>query len=137
MKKISAVALLLVSLSMPAFAGPRDDDSPGRLNPVRRVVHFRGASARQRARRPGASQAVAVYRANDEYIKRLNAADAGAPAGRLDHACYGADDRLRASDVWESKESFGNFGSTLMPILEIGIDAGVPEIVEAHNVVRG
>jgi hypothetical protein len=40
MKKISAVALLLVSLSMPAFAGPRDDDSPGRLNPVRRVVHF-------------------------------------------------------------------------------------------------
>ena len=26
MKKISAVALLLVSLSMPAFAGPRDDE---------------------------------------------------------------------------------------------------------------
>jgi hypothetical protein len=40
MKKISAIALLLVSLSMPAFAGPRDDDSPGRLNPVQRVVHF-------------------------------------------------------------------------------------------------
>jgi hypothetical protein len=40
MKKISAVALLLVSLSMPAFAGPRDDDSPWRANPVKRVVHF-------------------------------------------------------------------------------------------------
>ena len=40
MKKISAVALLLVSLSMPAFAGPRDDDSPGRTNPVKRVVHL-------------------------------------------------------------------------------------------------
>jgi hypothetical protein len=40
MKKISAVALLLVSLSMPAFAGPRDDDSPGRVNPVRRVVQL-------------------------------------------------------------------------------------------------
>jgi len=40
MKKISAVALLLVSLSMPAFAGPRDDDSPGRVSPVKRVVYF-------------------------------------------------------------------------------------------------
>ena len=73
----------------------------------------------------------------DECMKRLNAAGAGAPAGRLYHACYGAGDRLRVFDVWESKESFDNFGPTLMPILqEIGIDAGVPEIVEAHNVVR-
>ncbi|HYU24009.1 MAG TPA: hypothetical protein VEO74_02315 [Thermoanaerobaculia bacterium] len=40
MKKISAVALLLVSLSMPAFAAPRDDDSPGRVTPVRRVVQL-------------------------------------------------------------------------------------------------
>jgi hypothetical protein len=38
MKKISAVALLLVSLSMPAFAGPRNDDSPLRGNPVQRIV---------------------------------------------------------------------------------------------------
>jgi len=41
MKKISAVALLLVSLSMPALAGPRDDDSPWRgITPVKRVVRF-------------------------------------------------------------------------------------------------
>jgi len=40
MKKISAVALLLVSLSLPAFAGPRGDDSPMRGGPVQRVVHF-------------------------------------------------------------------------------------------------
>ena len=41
MKKISAIALLLVSLSIPAFAGPRQDDSPwSGTNPVRRVVHF-------------------------------------------------------------------------------------------------
>ena len=39
MKKISAVALLLVSLSMPALASPRSDDSPrGRANPIQRVV---------------------------------------------------------------------------------------------------
>jgi hypothetical protein len=41
MKKISAVALLLVSLSIPAFAGPRDDDSPWRRNnPVQRIVQI-------------------------------------------------------------------------------------------------
>ncbi|HYU24010.1 MAG TPA: hypothetical protein VEO74_02320 [Thermoanaerobaculia bacterium] len=74
----------------------------------------------------------------DECMKRLNAAGAGAPAGRLYHACYGSGDRLRVFDVWESKESFDNFGPTLMPILqEIGIDAGVPEIVEVRNIVRG
>jgi len=38
MKKISAVALLLVSLSMPAMAAPRGDDSPWRANPVQKVV---------------------------------------------------------------------------------------------------
>ena len=38
MKKISAVALLLVSLSLPAFAGPRGEDPPSRSSPVQRVV---------------------------------------------------------------------------------------------------
>ena len=37
MKKISAVALLLVSLSMPAFAAPRNDDG---TNPVKRIVQL-------------------------------------------------------------------------------------------------
>ena len=41
MKKIFAIALLLVSLSMPAFAAPRDDDSPRRgTSPIRRVVQM-------------------------------------------------------------------------------------------------
>ncbi len=40
MKKISAVALLLVSLSLPAFAGPRGDDSPMGPGPVQKVVKF-------------------------------------------------------------------------------------------------
>ena len=74
----------------------------------------------------------------DDVINRLEAAGAGAPQGRLHHTCYGDPNALHVFDVWESKESFDNFGQTLMPILqEIGIDAGVPEIVETHNVVRG
>jgi hypothetical protein len=39
MKKISAVALLLVSLSMPALASPRSDDSPLHgSTPIQRIV---------------------------------------------------------------------------------------------------
>lgn len=74
----------------------------------------------------------------DEVMKRLDAAGAAAPAGRSYHACYGAGDRLRVFDVWESTESFERFGQTLMPILQdLGVDAGTPEIVEVHNVVQG
>ena len=74
----------------------------------------------------------------DECMKQLNAAGASAPAGRLYHACYGAGDRLRVFDVWESTESFEQFGQTLMPILQgIGIDPGTPEITEVRNIVRG
>ena len=40
MKKISAIALLLVSLSLPALAAPRDDDSPSHGGPVQRVVRL-------------------------------------------------------------------------------------------------
>ena len=74
----------------------------------------------------------------DEVIKRLEAAGAGAPAGRLYHACYGASGDLRVFDVWESQETFDRFGQTLMPILQqVGVDPGQPEIIEAHNVVAG
>lgn len=38
MNKISAVALLLVSLSMPATAAPRGDDSPRQVGPIQRIV---------------------------------------------------------------------------------------------------
>ncbi len=40
MKKIAAVAALLVCLSTPLFAAPTDDDSPSRANPIGRVAHL-------------------------------------------------------------------------------------------------
>ena len=74
----------------------------------------------------------------DRAIERLEAAGQGAPRGRRYHLCYGDDGDLRVLDVWESRESFEEFGQTLMPILqEIGLDAGEPEIRPAHNVVEG
>ena len=72
----------------------------------------------------------------DEVIKRLGEAGAAAPTGRTYHACYGAGDRLRVFDVWESRETFEQFGQTLMPILQaVGVDPGVPEVAEIHNVI--
>jgi hypothetical protein len=73
-----------------------------------------------------------------EVMKRLEAAGAGAPPGRLHHACYGASDALRVVDVWDTMGSFEAFGGTLVPILtSLGVDPGKPEITNVHNIVRG
>jgi hypothetical protein len=74
----------------------------------------------------------------DECIERLEQAGAGAPAGRLYHACFGSGDQLRVLDVWESQESFERFGQTLMPILQqLGVDPGRPDIRPLHRVIAG
>ena len=74
----------------------------------------------------------------DDCIKRLEAAGAGRPPGRLYHACFGSGDKLRVFDVWDSQESFNRFGQTLMPILkQIGVDPGQPEVAQIHAVIGG
>lgn len=74
----------------------------------------------------------------DEVIKRLDAAGAGSPRGRIFHVAFGASDALRVSDIWDTQENFDRFGQTLMPILqEIGVDPGTPEFIETHNIIAG
>ena len=74
----------------------------------------------------------------DDVIRRLEAAGAGAPPGRLYHVATGTGDRLRVVDVWDSQESFEAFGRTLMPILqEVGIDPGQPEVAPVHKIIHG
>jgi hypothetical protein len=74
----------------------------------------------------------------DTTIKRLEAAGAGVPAGRLYHVCFGSGNQLRVVDVWESQQAFDAFGKTLMPILQdIGLDPGQPEFAEAHHIIAG
>jgi hypothetical protein len=74
----------------------------------------------------------------DECIKRLEQAGAGAPKGRFYHVCYGSKNDLRVFDVWESSDSFDEFGQIPMPILqELSIDPGEPEISEVHNTIPG
>jgi hypothetical protein len=75
----------------------------------------------------------------DEIVKRLEAAGAGAPAGRLYHVCFGEDkNNLHVSDIWDSKESFDKFGETLKPILaDLGIEGDQPVIIPVHNTIAG
>ncbi|HVS41173.1 MAG TPA: hypothetical protein VMU20_02785 [Candidatus Dormibacteraeota bacterium] len=73
----------------------------------------------------------------DEAIRRLEAAGAGRPAGRLHHSCFGTGDSMMVYDVWESEEAFNAFGATLMPILEsMNLDPGTPDVMPIHNVIQ-
>jgi len=82
----------------------------------------------------GASMTASKY---DECIKRLEAAGAGNPKGRIYHVCYGDPDNLMVTDVWDSAESFEKFGATLMPILgQLGIDPGQPVAHSVHNIIE-
>ncbi|HEX7297405.1 MAG TPA: hypothetical protein VF257_00275 [Solirubrobacteraceae bacterium] len=74
----------------------------------------------------------------DEAIRRLEAAGAGAPEGRINHFAIETSDGMRVFDVWESQEAFEAFGATLIPILnEMGTDPGEPTVGRLHNVIDG
>jgi len=77
----------------------------------------------------------AVY---DDVIKRLEAAGAGAPAGRRYHVALETDGLIQVFDIWDSMESFEAFGATLVPIMtELGADPGEPQVAPVHNVIEG
>ena len=49
------------------------------------------------------------------------------------HVCFGPEDDIRVSEIWESREQFQAFGEKLQPALqEADIQlAGEPEVFEA------
>ena len=74
----------------------------------------------------------------DEVIRTLDAAGAGAPAGRSYHCAFSSQEGLHVFDVWDSQAGFDRFGQTLMPILgELGVDPGQPVIADVHNIIIG
>ena len=74
----------------------------------------------------------------DELLKKLEAAGAGSPAGRLYHVCFGDTNDLRVSDIWESRASFEKFGETLKPLMqELGLGAPEIEYFEVYNIIEG
>jgi hypothetical protein len=70
----------------------------------------------------------------EEVNRRLIAAGASEPAGRIHHSCIGDDGDLMVYDIWDSPETFEAFGKTLMPIIdEVGLDVGEPAIMTVHR----
>lgn len=57
-------------------------------------------------------------------------------AGCLIHRCFGDDDNVRVSEIWESRDQLDAFGERLRPHLEAaGIQlSGEPENFEVLNV---
>jgi hypothetical protein len=73
----------------------------------------------------------------DESIRRLEETGDLPPDGLDYHVCFLADGNVRVSEIWDSREQLEAFGQRLMPLLaEIGIDAGQPEMLEIHNIIR-
>jgi hypothetical protein len=74
----------------------------------------------------------------DETIKKLDAAGAAAPDGRLYHCAFEAGGLIQVFDVWESQEKFEAFGQTLVPIMtELGADPGAPMVSPVRNIIKG
>jgi hypothetical protein len=74
----------------------------------------------------------------DEAVNQLEAAGAGAPAGRLYHVALETDGQIQVFDVWDSQESFDAFGETLVPIMTaLGGDPGQPMVSKVHNIIQG
>ncbi len=74
-----------------------------------------------------------------EALRQLEAAGAGAPAGRTFHVALESGGGIQVFDIWESAEQFEVFGQTLIPILSgLGIEMGAPPM-PAHvlNVIQG
>jgi hypothetical protein len=60
------------------------------------------------------------------------------PDGLELHVCFGSEESLRVSEIWDSREQLDAVGERLMPILaDVGIEfSGEPEIFEVHNIVK-
>jgi hypothetical protein len=73
----------------------------------------------------------------DEAIRRLESQGDFPPDGLEYHVAFSAGGDLRVSEIWDSREQFEAFGPKLMPILsEVGVDAGQPEVLEIHNIIK-
>jgi hypothetical protein len=73
----------------------------------------------------------------DEVVRRLT--EAGVfPADGLDYeVCFGSNDNLKVSQIWDSQEQLDAFGDRLRPVLaELGINPGEPEVLEVHNIIK-
>jgi hypothetical protein len=59
------------------------------------------------------------------------------PRGLVSHYCIGTDGDLRISEVWNSREDFEESGGRLVAALAaLGVDAGEPDVLDVHRIIR-
>ncbi len=74
----------------------------------------------------------------DQVIRQLEAAGAGAPAGRRHHVALESDGQTQVFDIWDSQESLDAFAATLIPIMAaLGADPGQPMVSNVLNIIQG
>jgi hypothetical protein len=74
----------------------------------------------------------------DEAIRQLEAAGAGAPAGRLEHFALETGGQIHVFDIWDSQESLDAFGPVLVPVLTgLGVEPVAPMVSPVHNRIEG
>ena len=72
----------------------------------------------------------------DTVKDELSGAGDWPPDGCQLHVCFGPDDDIRVSEVWESEEQFRAFGEKLRPQLEqAGIQLVEPEVFKDVHAV--
>ena len=75
----------------------------------------------------------------DEANRRLEEAGLWPHPDGLDyHVCFGSEENLRVSEIWNSRAQLDAVAERLMPILaDVGIEfSGDPEIFEVHSIVK-
>jgi hypothetical protein len=73
----------------------------------------------------------------DTTLGQLEAAGAGAPDGRISHVALETDGEIQVFDIWESREAFEAFGTTLLPILTAaGVEINEPMVARVHNEIN-
>ena len=73
----------------------------------------------------------------DESVRRIQEVGEWPPDGLEYHVAFGLDGSLKVSEIWDSREQWEEFGKRLMPLLaDIGIQAGEPEVLPIHNIVK-
>lgn len=72
----------------------------------------------------------------EEALKKLDEAGWGAPKARLYHVAGPTDTGFRAVDIWESPETFEEFGRVLVPIVqEVGFTPPEPRVWPAEKII--
>jgi len=74
----------------------------------------------------------------NDILRRLDAAGAGAPKGRLYHCCFGEGNELQVFDVFDTQANLDAFAQVLVPITAAAnVDPGQPMVSPVQNIIVG